>query len=144
MKKFQFQLDPLLKYRENRRDVCRQVLAQVLAADEELVQQKNRVQKEYHSIENEIKQLGQQGKIDIDRISSRRFHLGQLKIKMKMIDENRRQLEEKINLCRQALIQADQDVKVIEKIKTRKQDDHTSTQIHQENLELEEAWRATH
>lgn len=143
MKRFQYQLDPLLKYRANRRDLCRQALAQILAADEDLLQQKNRIQKEYQTVEGEIKQMGQRGHFDVDRVSSRRFHLGQLKVKIRIVDENRRQLAEKIKLCRLALVEADQDVKVLEKIRTRKQDEHTAAQVHEENLEREEAWRAT-
>ncbi|QDU79117.1 Flagellar FliJ protein [Polystyrenella longa] len=144
MKKFRYQLDPLLNYRESRRDICRQVLAQVLAADAEQLQHKNEIQQQYQAIEQEVKQMGVGGRVEIDRISARRFHLGQLKTQIRVIDENRRLLEEKIKHCRQALVEADQDVKVLEKIKSRKLTEHTKTQIHQENLEREETWRATH
>ncbi|MCA9040970.1 MAG: hypothetical protein KDA65_11530, partial [Planctomycetaceae bacterium] len=90
----------------------------------------------------EIKELGRGGMVDVDKISARRFHLGHLNLQIRIIDENRRQLEERINLCRQAVIESDQDVKVLEKIKTRKQEEHNREQIHHENLEREEAWRA--
>ena len=141
-KKFEFKLEALLKYRESRRDMCRQYLSQVLAEDQKLIDQKTEIQNNYAETEHHLKLLGQSGQFEIDKASVRRFHLGQLKLQMLQVDEQRRQLEEKLELCRKALLQADQEVKAIEKIKDKKISEHHYEQIKVENRELEENWQA--
>lgn len=142
MKKFEFKLAALLTYRENRRNRCRQILSQVLAEDQALIDQKNSIQQEYLATEQDLKQLGQNGTFDIDKASARRFHLGQLQVQMKQVDLQREQLQEKRELCRLAVVQADQEVKAIEKIKDKKLNAYEQHQLKIENRELEDAWQA--
>ena len=73
MRKFKFQFESLLKYRRNQRDLCRQLLAKVLADDERLTAQRKALVQSRSNLLNELRHLGRAGEIDVSRSASRRY-----------------------------------------------------------------------
>ncbi|VAX39813.1 hypothetical protein MNBD_PLANCTO02-2797 [hydrothermal vent metagenome] len=141
---FKFRLQSLLNYRQNRRDQCRMLLAAVLAEDQKMIDQKAEFQQNRLETLEEIKRGGNQGAVDVDGISARRFHSTQLTIYMMGIDQQRTFIARQIELCRQALIQADQDVKVLEQLKEKQQTEFQALQNKKEDRQREESWSAIH
>lgn len=145
MKKFSFKFDPLLKLRKNQRDICRQLLAEVLGRDDELATRRRQVEAERLTQIDELRILSTGGnEMNIDASTSRRHYAVQLTGNLGDIDARRADLAGQIVLCRQALVRADQSVKSLEKLAEKQQ---TEFIYHQEQIEthaLEETWQAIH
>ncbi len=141
---FQFRLESVLKVRESRRDLCRQVLGQVLHEQQKLENQKKRIEAERQSQLDELKSIAQEGQFDVDAMSNRRYYAGQLSSQILEIEHQKAFVSQQIKLCRQALTKADQEVKVIEKLKEKQLSEYTTAQLKKETQELEEVWMSTH
>jgi len=63
---------------------------------------------------------------------------------MLFIDRDREIVGEQMGQCRQALIQADREVKVLEKLRDKQHATFLYEQNRNEGRELEELWMATH
>lgn len=142
MKKFAFKLDPLLKLRTNQRDQCQQMLAGVLRRDDELVHRRNEAERDRRTQIDELRRLGGGGGVNIDASVSRRSYAGQLSGNIGNIEAERTALKRQIDLCRQALIRADQAVKSLEKLAEQQQTEFVFTQHGIEARELEQTWQA--
>lgn len=145
MKKFAFKLDPLLKLRTNQRDKCQQLLAEVLRRDDELVQERSETEKDRRTQIDELRSLGASGGgVNVDASVSRRSYAGQLSGHIGNIEAQRNSLSRQIDLCRQALIRADQAVKSLEKLAEKQRGEFVFTQQSVEARELEQTWQAVH
>jgi flagellar biosynthesis chaperone FliJ len=143
MKKFAFKLDALLKLRTNQRNQCRQVLADVLRCDDELVRKQRETEKDRCVQIDELRNLGVSGVgVNIDASVSRRSYAGQLSGDIGSIEAERRSLGRQIDLCRQALIRADQAVKSLENLADHQRTEFVFTQQGVEARELEQTWQA--
>jgi flagellar export protein FliJ len=143
VKKFQFKLDPLLKLRRNERDVCCQLLAKVLYHDNLLVE--NRQQTEAARLQqiDELRSLEEGGQgVDIGASVSRRSYAGQLSGELGEIDARRAALSKQIELCRQALVRADQRVKALEKLSEQQRSEFIFHEERKEGIDLEQTWLA--
>lgn len=142
MKTFEFQFDSLLKYRRHLRDLCRQVLADVLANQHQLAERREALEHQRTGQLDEIRTMHQPGQVEIDRSAARRYHAGQMQIDISYLDRDRNVVAEQLARCRQALIEADRNVKVLEKLRDKQQAEFTSTQSRKEARELDESWMA--
>lgn len=142
MKKFAFRLDSLLRYRESRRDLCRQVLAEVLADDRALVELGERLLRDRASQLDELRALGEAGRVDVDGSSARRYFAGQLTGEYRGVQRRREVVAQQIEMCRRALVQADRDVKVLEKMKDQQQAEFALEQDRAATRELGETWQS--
>jgi flagellar export protein FliJ len=143
MKKFAFKLDPLLKLRTSQRDKCQQSLADVLRRDDELVHRQSETERDRRTQIDELRSLGVSGSgVNIDASVSRRSYAGQLSGHIGSIEAERVALGRQIDLCRQALIRADQSVKSLEKLAEKQQSEFVFTQQSVEARELEQTWQA--
>lgn len=143
MRTFVFRFAALLRYRRNRRDLTRQLLAQTLAAQRELVGRRAELEAVQHELQDELRAGGQQGPLDIDRLAARRYYAGRLAGELLGLERNEELVTHQLSLCRQALLEADRDVKVLEKLEERQQADFRYEQERREGRELEEAWQST-
>ncbi len=139
-----FQFDSLLRYRKSRRDLCRQLLAQVLADDCVLAVRKQSLEEAHWQQLAEFRDKSATGGVDIGALAVRRHYAGQLADEIRNIDHNRRLLSQQLDLCRQALVKADQNTKVLEKLAERKAAEQRHQADRRERLDLEEAWCAVH
>jgi len=145
VKKFSFKFDPLLKLRRNQRDICRQLLADVLGHDDKLVARRNAVEAERLTQIDELRNLSTRGnELNIDASAARRHYAVQLTANVAEIDARRADLAGQIASCRQALIRADQAVKSLEKLADKQQTEFVFEQERLEARALEETWQAIH
>lgn len=142
MARFQFRLQSLLNYRESRRDRVRQFLAQLLAKDQELSTQREAVLDQRTALLNEMHALQLAPQFNVDHAASRRYHAGQLMVEAEIIAQQRQKLGEQIAQCRQALIKADQNVKVLEKLFEQQHADFLVQDEHRQAKQREDAWQA--
>jgi len=144
MAAFRFRLESVLRYRKSRRDLCQQYLAQVLADDRALLAKQEGLQTRRVSQLEELRKIGRGGRISVDAATSRRYHIGQLSGEIRVVEHNRTVIAGQIDLCRKALAQAEKEVKVLEKLKTKQSNLAQADQIRREGLAREEAWQAIH
>ncbi|QDT27443.1 Flagellar FliJ protein [Gimesia panareensis] len=143
MKKFRFQFESVLKMRRHKRSLCRQLLGEILQADQRLVEERSRLEALRLEQLQEIRLRQDQGRVDVDAGANRRYYAGQLQTQIQTVTANRRVLEKQLVACRQALAQAEQEVKAMEKLSDKHRDAFQYAQIRKESLELEETWAAT-
>lgn len=142
MAKFRFRLESLQKFRENQRDLCRQSLAQALAAEASLVEQQVEVEQERESTLAELREFNDGDKLVIDRAAARRYHAGQLAYRLRQLDQQRQQAAIVVAQCRQLLVQADQGVKVLEKLSEKQQVEFEAELERHAAREREDNWQA--
>lgn len=143
MKKFAFKLDPLLKLRANHRDICRQLLSDVLRRDDELLRQRSEAENDRRTQIDELRSMGGGGGgVNVDASVSRRSYAGHLSGNIGQIEAERNALRRQIDLCRQALIRADQAVKALEKLAEKQRSEFVLVQESAESRELEQTWQA--
>lgn len=143
MKQFHFKLEAPLRYRQGRRDQCRQLLAQLLAEERACLQRRESLENDRHALLGEMRGLGEAGRIDVDRAASRRFFAGHLSTEIRLAERNQDVVARQIDLCRQALRRAEQDVQSLEKLRERHLADFRYRAERAEARELEETWSAT-
>ncbi|GAB4135759.1 MAG: hypothetical protein Tsb009_02380 [Planctomycetaceae bacterium] len=144
MSRFVFRLEPLLKYRRHYRDLCATLLGQLLANGRELDLQKESLKAQHRGQLDEIRNIVKQGQLDIDRAANRRYFAGHLIGQMHSLSQQRSLLEEQIQQCRQTLIEADRNVKVLEKLREKQYLEFQTEQLRKTERELSETWLAAH
>jgi flagellar export protein FliJ len=90
----------------------------------------------------QMRRLGTEGNVDIDRIAARRFHAARLSVELGALEQKRQVVAEQVKLCRQALRQADQDVKALEKLEEKQRAAFVYERQRREARELEQTWLA--
>ena len=95
-----FRLASLLKYRSHQRDLCRQYLAEVLATDQQLVDEISSLSTTRESELIELRQQASVGKLPIDALRTLRFHVGQLQYDIVSTQQKRVLVGQQIQLCR--------------------------------------------
>lgn len=128
----------------HQRDLCRLYLGEALTADRILQERLESIDAERLLQLREGAQLLEPGRISIDRMMSRRYHLGQLQLQTRQVDLERQIVTEQIDLCRRALLQADQRVQALEKLRDQQLQEEAARAVRREERLVEEAWQALH
>ncbi len=145
MLRFQFRLAALQKYRESLRDQCRQVLAQWLQRDAAAIAEQQRLERErLDQLEEMRTQQTGAALLSIDKLASRRYRAGQITAELAAVARQREELAAQISLCRQALVKADQGVKVLEQLSEKQFAEFEQAQEKVQAREREEVWQARH
>ena len=139
---FVFALRSLLEFRRHRRDLCRQILAQVLADEAALVTEKQNALASRERQFAEIRELSRRGRVSVEGAISRRYHSGQLLGHVRMIEDRRRLVGQQLQLCREALVKADTEVKVLERLEERQRAEFEYHAERRSQFEREDAWMA--
>jgi flagellar protein FliJ len=142
MRRFVFKLNGVLSLRKNRRDICRQLLADQLRRDEELRSRRDSIRVERAVQIDELRANLEPGRVNVDAGTSRRFYAGVLTSDIDAIERERELVARQIAACRELLVRADQEVKALEKLAERRREDFLYEEQRREALEVEEGWRA--
>ena len=134
----------MLRFRRNRLDQCQQMLARLLADDRTLVEQRRQLQSQRLEQLDELRRLGEAGGVDVDGSASRRYYSGQLLGQTAVVDHNRELLQQQLQLCRQALMKANQEVKALEKLAERRRAEFVYEDERRTARVLEDTWAAVH
>lgn len=142
MARFQFQFAALMSLRRNRRDLCRQMLAGALLEDDALKVKRDQLHQSRQEQLLDLKQRGRPGEVDVPAAAARRYYAGRLLGELGLVDRQRQVVSQQIAACRQALIAADQQVRVLERLEERGRDEFQYVEQRRENLALEDTWFA--
>ncbi|HUG92997.1 MAG TPA: flagellar export protein FliJ [Planctomycetaceae bacterium] len=142
MREFTFPLASLLKLRRHRRELCRQLLAGVLADDGRLQAEHAGLESERHALLEELRRLGGGGPVEIDRSAARRYYAAQLNRRLEHALSRRQLVAGQLDLCRQALLKADGEVRMLERLEETRRAEHRYEEERRAARELDDVWSA--
>ena len=134
-----FQLATVLRLRESTRDECRGLLAEAHRADEELVAQLTRLSVEQQQVQAECRKAAGPGDVDVDRLVEAHRYVVSLRTREEELRRQRQTLAAEIQRRRQALLKADQDVRVLEKLRDRRLQRQRIEEERQQTKQIDEA-----
>lgn len=121
MAKFKFRLQTLLRIREQERDERQSELAEAQQADQILVERQEEVAAQITVLGEENRRC-MVGTIDVDRILGNRRHEALLLGHQREIAEQRRIVGEEIQKRQERLVEANREVKVLEKLREKQEE----------------------
>ena len=124
MARFEFRLATLLRLREIHRDELRGRLAEAYQAEQLLAEQAQQVQIEIDALQASRRQQSQATALDVNRLLETQRYQSVLQAQQTTIQEQGRLLAEETEKRREALVEADRQVKVLVKLKQRQLKKH--------------------
>ena len=138
MARFIFRLTALLRLRESRRDECRAALADAYRVDEVLGRQLEGLRQELDGLREFRRRKISSKAIDIDPlVEAQRYELV-LRAQQQHVAQQRQTVAAQIELRRQALVEADREVRVLEKLRQRQAEQHRREEELREAKRLDE------
>ena len=138
MASFQFRLETLLKLREAERQQRRLELAQAFQADEFLQAQISTLVAEASQLRLRCQAAAGPGRVNVDDLLDIHRYAVVLKGRTQVIRNQRARLQDEIERRRLALVEADRQVKVLEKLRERQQELHRAEERRLEGKDLDE------
>ena len=136
---YQFRLTTMLKLREQARDERRRELAQAYEAERILNARMTEMQAEIEATRQRTRIAGGAGSINIEELLNARRYALVMKSQVLDAEAQVKLVLEEVERRRLALLEADRDVKVLEKLRERQSDQHGELERKQENKQLDEA-----
>jgi flagellar FliJ protein len=138
MAEFKFRLATLLRLREATRDERRAELAEAYRADDQLSEHLDRLQRELGRLQAQCRRAAGPGTVDVDRlVESQRYEVT-LRARQSRLTGQRQAIAEEIDRRRQALVAADRDVRLLEKLREKQARRHRQEEHRRETKELDE------
>ena len=143
MAKFTFRLAALLRLRESRRDECRAALAEAYRVDEVLARQFDSLVRELDALRTFCRLKASPGAVDIDRlVEAQRYELVARAQQRESPSSGRRWPPRSSR--RQTLVEADREVRVLDKLRERQAEQHRREEELQEAKRLDEVATQQH
>ncbi len=138
MAKFKFRLATLLRLREATRDERRTELAEAYRADNLLREHLDRVGQELSWLRAQCRKVAGPGTVDVDRLAETQRYELVLRAQQNQLTGQREAVGVEIDRRRQALLEADRDVRVLEKLRHKQAQRHRREEERQEIKQLDE------
>lgn len=135
---FHFRLAPLLRLRESVRDERRSALAEAFRALDIVSARQAAVEREIAALTSEFRRSSAPGSLDVDRLIRRHRHELLLRGQQKQFARQQAMLLEEIERRREALVAADRDVGVLDKLRQRQAERHAEIEAKRELKQLDE------
>lgn len=136
---YQFRLTTMLKLREQARDERRRELAQAYEAERIVRVRISEMQAEIEATRHRTRIAGGAGSINIEELLNARRYALVMKSQVVEAESQVKLVLEEIERRRLTLLDADRDVKVLEKLRERQSDQQAELERKQENKQLDEA-----
>lgn len=144
MARFRYRLATLLRLKESARDEKRAQLAEAYRAAEILVERLREVDDELAVTRTQAQQIAQTGTIDIDYLMNSHRYERVLRAQRNMIEQQQQQIAAEVERRRIALVEADRQVRVLEKLREKKLHEHVQREDRRDQKLMDElAARAT-
>lgn len=141
---FSFRLQTLLKLREAERRQRQSALAEGLAAGELLGKQRHQLLREQEQLRDETRRKVGPGTVQVDAVLEVSRYELVLRSRLAVLDLQQQRLAEEIERRRDALVEADRQVKILEKLRERQMAEHTRRVELAEVAALDEAAQHAH
>jgi flagellar FliJ protein len=138
MARFRFRLQTLRRIREMSRDELRVRLAEAFQAEQILAEQRAAVDAEAAALAAQRRQMMLDGALDVNRLlESQRYQL-LLEAQSGTLAEQAAKLADEVELRRQAVVEADRQVRVLDKLRERRLRQHEQAQQAAEAKRMDE------
>ena len=138
MPRFNFRLQTLFKLRIATRDRCREELAEALKVDRVLEQQLEEIKQTIAQTRHATLEASRPGAIDVDNLLNSHRHVLILETQIQKITNQREQVGVEIERRRLALVEADREIKVLEKLRESQHRQHMAEQEKTEVRQMDE------
>jgi len=138
MTEFRFRLASLMRLRESERDDRRESLAQAYRADQVLQQNQESIQAELRENQRQVQHCVSPGPISVEQLLGRHRYELVLQTQLRQLQRQRQAIGAEIERRRQALVEADRELKILEKLRERHLQEHTFKQQKLEQQQLDE------
>lgn len=138
MARFQFRLESLLKLREAERQQRRLEMAEAFHAESILRQQASQLRQDIQEVEKQSRVISSPGRVQVDRVLEAHRYKLLLKSQVMTLAQKQAQLQVEIEKRQTALVIADRDVRVLEKLRDRKRAEHDAAELKRELKQLDE------
>lgn len=138
MSRYRFQLESIRRLRMGHRDQQRQRLGEAIHAETLLEQQIQSVQQELVELKAQQRAVMSAGILDVNRLlDSQRYEM-LVQAQLKTMAGQRQTLQAEVQRRRELLADAEKEVKVLDKLDERRQQEHAKEALRQEELVLGE------
>ncbi len=124
MKPFRFRLETLLKLRLAQRDERREALAKALEAEQIIIDRVNETKQEIDSNQADQRSEMKAGQLNVDQLLRSGSQQVLLRAELEKLEQQHRQVVEEMERRREALVEADRGVKVLENLRGRQETEH--------------------
>ena len=124
MPPYKFRLATLLRLREAARDERRAQLAEAQHAEELVTERVRAMDRELAELVAHAQRAARPGRIDVDVLADAQRYEMLLKAERQLTDQQRQQVVAEVGRRREALMVADRDVRVLEKLRETQLDRH--------------------
>jgi flagellar FliJ protein len=138
MSEFRFSLQSVLKVRLAERDDRRAELADAQRSEFALQTEIDRLNRDLQYLRTHARSFLVPGSIDIAHLQNCKSCEQMLRREIDLLDQQRREVEEGVEQCHAALIQADQQVRMLEKLSDKQHEEHRRDGEKGENRRLDE------
>ncbi len=139
MPQFRFRLAMLLRLRENFRDQERQSLAAARQAEDSLRAQIESLNRELAQSHRRTQAAAQPGTISAGRLLEIVQYQAALTARRETLSEQLTAARQQVEKCREQLVEADRQVKTLEKLRGRQVAAHQTAESRRETKQLDEA-----
>jgi flagellar protein FliJ len=134
-----FRLTTLLRLREATRDRRRVELAEVRQLDDKLAARLEELSHEQTRLQSQSREAAQPGAVDVERLAGIYRYAALLRDERDDLRRRRKTLAVEIERRRQLLVEADRDVRVLEKLRERRIEQHRLEDERRTVKQLDEA-----
>ena len=138
MRKFKFRLATLLRLRESARDQRRNQLAEAYQAEEAILEQRRKVSEEIADLMRVCREVSGPGELDLDRLLDARRYEVTLRVEHQDLTEKQEAVRVEVDRRRQALVEANRSVRVLELLRDRQLEQHREQETLRQIKELDE------
>jgi flagellar FliJ protein len=141
---FHFRLAPLLRVHEATRNECRAALAKAYRAEELLRNRVAELEQSLAELKRECRRSSLPGTIDVDRLIDAQRYEFQVLAQRESLRQHEQTLAAEIERRREALVAADREVRILEKLRQRQREQHQQEQHRHEMKQMDEIAARTH
>ena len=138
MARFAFRLNSLLHVRQAERDQRQSLLAAALAEERQLQARRAVLEGDLRAQLGRARAVIGPGALDVAGLESAHRYASNLRAQLAALAEGEQALSQEINHRRQAVVEADREVRVLEKLRERQQQQHRTEQARAESKQLDE------
>lgn len=136
---FEFRLQSVLRLREHQREQRQMELANAYKRLREIQTSQSSVHREIQELVLHMRSHNNKENVDVDRLlDGHRYQLA-LKARLAEIAQAMGEASDEVERCRRNLIEADRQVKVLEKLHEKQLDEHRQRLAREETKQLDEA-----
>lgn len=138
MTQFRFRLETLLNLREAARGAARQALAEAYKAETLLDRRLSEIEEQIASLRNETRTMSGGGAVSVDRLIENQRYEMVLRAERQTTDQRIRQLADEIEGRRAALVEADRQVRLLERYRDHQRERYSEDERRREVKRMDE------